>query len=120
MILLRDVMSRLFDSIGPDAGAAEALRKMDAQNFRELPVCEGDRVVGLLVDRELREAASRPGPLRVRDVMRREFDTGREDGSLARAVARMRDRDLALLPVLDARRRMLGVFTLGGPWRRRR
>jgi len=32
----------------------------------------------------------------------------------------MRQRDISVLPVLDSERRLLGVFTLGGPWRRRR
>ena len=124
MLILKDVISRHFESISPDALVREAIEKMNHLNLTMLPVCELDRVVGVLAEPELRrtiDACSQdPEKARVRDIMCAEVVTGHEDEDLALVVAMMRRREISVLPVLDSEERLLGVFTLGGPWRRRR
>ena len=125
MVLLRDVMSRHFECIGPDRPVCEAVEKMNRLNLSALPVCGKDqRVVGILSEpqfsRQLAAVDQDPALMTVSEVMCAEVDTGWEDESVADVVTRMRRNETIVLPVLDADERLLGVFCLGGPWRRRR
>jgi CBS domain-containing protein len=51
-------MTRRPVTIGPDAGAEEALDKMLEGGFRHLPVMEGERLVGMVSMRDLSRALS--------------------------------------------------------------
>lgn len=59
-----DVMTRDPKVIGPDRPIREALRLMQEGGFRRLPVVEGGRLVGILSDRDLRQAMNIPMILR--------------------------------------------------------
>lgn len=45
---LAQVMTREPDTIGPEEGVDEAIRRMDEFGYRHLPVVEGESVVGVL------------------------------------------------------------------------
>jgi CBS domain-containing protein len=49
---LSDVMTAKPQTVEPDCSAIEALRLMHARNFRHLPVCDGDRLVGVVSRRD--------------------------------------------------------------------
>lgn len=115
MVALKDVMSRHYESVHPDAPARDALRQMNALNLSMLPVCDGRRVVGMLCDGPETDVDAQR---RVRDLMSSEVLTGRVDQDVREVIAIMRTRDIRTLPVLDEREELVGVFTLGGPWKR--
>lgn len=50
---VRDVMTPRPTSVPSDASAVEAARRMVAEDVGSLPVVEGDRVVGMVTDRDL-------------------------------------------------------------------
>lgn len=50
-------MTREVVTLGPDASALEAWEICYAMNVRHLPICEGGRLVGLVSDRDLRDAS---------------------------------------------------------------
>src|SRR5438093_6589496 len=52
-MLLRDVMTRSVEEITPQASLAEAAQKMRSLDVGALPVCEGDKLVGILTDRDI-------------------------------------------------------------------
>lgn len=116
MVALKDVMSRHYESVHPDAPAREALRQMNALNLSMLPVCDGRRVVGMLA--EPPEGADGADGKAVRDVMTLEILIGHEDQDVRDVIAVMRTRDIRTLPVLDRSDELVGIFTLGGPWKR--
>lgn len=124
MTILKDVMSRYFDTVPPDASMKEALAQLDGLNLSMLLVCRDRRVVGALMDPEsrlrLRESGRDPEVARVRDYMTTEIMSGREDQEVKALVASMRQRSVHMIPVLDGESRLLGVFSLGGPWRRKK
>src|SRR6266498_2610299 len=70
---LKDIMTRDVEVIHPDATLAEAAAKMDSLNVGALPVCDGDRVLGVITDRDITVRAtavgSNPQAARVRDAM---------------------------------------------------
>ena len=50
---LRDIMTRDVEIIAPKATVQEAAKKMQDLNVGALPVCDGDKLTGMLTDRDL-------------------------------------------------------------------
>lgn len=115
-------MSRAFESIPPDATVKEAAARMNQLNLSMLPVCEAQRVVGILIEpdlqRKLLALRRDPALVPVREIMATTVVTGRDHEDLREVVPMMRAKEIQVLPVLDASDMLLGVFTLGGPWKR--
>jgi CBS domain-containing protein len=122
MTVLRDLMSRHFETVLPDCPMKEAMDRMEKLNLSMLLVCLDRRVLGALVESELRALRGGDcpdlGETEVREFMCLDVLSGQEDQDVRELVAPMRQRNLPLIPVLDHDRRMVGVFTLGGPWKR--
>lgn len=53
-MLVRDRMTKDPKTIEPDDFLAQALRTMQAGGFRRLPVMEGNKLVGIITERDLR------------------------------------------------------------------
>jgi predicted transcriptional regulator len=121
MVILRDVMTRHFEMIHPEVSLKDAAAKMSTMNLSMLPVCEEKRVVGVLkgpaVNRRMQADERDPRTVKVRDVMEAVTLTGRADQELKAIVLQMREKKVAVLPVLDLDESLIGVFSLGGPWK---
>ena len=50
---LKDVMTHNVEVVRPDASLVEAARTMDSLDVGPLPVCDGDRLVGIVTDRDI-------------------------------------------------------------------
>ena len=70
---VNEVMTRSAECTRPDATLHEAAERMKALNVGSLPVCDNDRLVGMVTDRDITVRATAEGlpPTlgRVRDVM---------------------------------------------------
>lgn len=70
---LKEVMTPGVEVIAPEATIREAAEKMSHLDIGPLPVCDGDRLVGMLTDRDItvRAVAEGRNPVttRVREVM---------------------------------------------------
>lgn len=55
-MLVKQVMSRNVSSVSPDTAIRDALAITTANRFRHLPVLDNDRLVGIISDRDLRNA----------------------------------------------------------------
>jgi CBS domain-containing protein len=115
---VRDVMTRDVATCAPDASLAEAARVMWVRDCGFVPVTEGATgpLCGVVTDRDACMAAYTQGKalsdISVRTAMATDVATVREDESLARAHALMRDRRVRRLPVVDSDRRVVGVLSL--------
>ena len=122
MITLGEIMSRHYEFIRTDETAQSALRKMESLNLIMLPVCENGRLVGALdasqAMRRLQSERLEPAQAKVGEIMSTDVLTASEQDHVQEFVQIMRQRGIALLPIVDAERRILGVFSLGGPWKR--
>lgn len=122
MTVLKDVMSRHYDSIDPDRPMKEALRQIETLNLSLLLVCRDRQVLGVLdestLTRRVEESGRDPAATPVRDFMSPDVLVGYEDQDVREFVSPMRERNIHAIPVLDSDSRMVGLFTLGGPWRR--
>jgi len=51
----RDIMTKSVITATPNETVGDALRRLEDQSIRHLPVVEGERLVGMISDRDLRE-----------------------------------------------------------------
>lgn len=112
-----EVMTRGVEIIAPDGTLQEAARKMKALDVGFIPVCERDRLVGTLTDRDItvRAAAEgrNPTDASVRDVMTADVVFCSEDDSVEKAAALMEKNQIRRLCVVGADGRLVGVVSLG-------
>ncbi len=50
---IRELMNQHIEVIHPDASVTEAAQKMRQVDVGPLPVCDGERLVGILTDRDI-------------------------------------------------------------------
>jgi CBS domain-containing protein len=114
---IRDILTKDPEVIHPDATICEAARMMKQHDIGMLPVCDGDRLVGSLTDRDLtiRAIADGADPLktRVREVMTSRIYHCFEDDGLAEATRIMEDQQIRRLPVLNREKRLIGIISVG-------
>lgn len=114
---LKDVMTRRVDVIHPDATLEEAAEKMKSLDVGPLPVCDGDRLVGMITDRDITVRATSEGkdPKRtpVRDVMTEDVKWCFEDEDVRAAADVMSKAQIRRLVVLNRDKRLVGIVSLG-------
>lgn len=114
---VKDLMRRGAETVSPDDTIKHAAVKMEACEIGPLPVCDGERLVGMITDRDITVravAAGRdPSTTTVRETMTaEEIAWCEEDQDLDSAIALMREREVRRLPVLDRNRRLVGMLAL--------
>src|SRR5262249_53806547 len=108
--------SREIYSVSPDATVFEAVRFMDAKNVDALVVMEGERLVGIISERDytrkimLRGKRSRE--TKVAEIMSTNvFTTNRREG-VETCLRLMTDQHIRHLPVVDDDK-VVGVISIG-------
>ena len=113
---LQDVMTAEVEVIAPEASLSEAAETMSHRDIGPLPVCEGERLVGMLTDRDITVRAVVAGrdPLttRVRDVMTPDVVYGFEDQDVEDAARLMEQYQIRRLPVSTA----ANSWSAWSPW----
>jgi CBS domain-containing protein len=114
---LKEVMTRRVEVICPDATLEEAAEKMKSLDVGPLPVCDGERLVGMITDRDITVRATSAGkePKRtpVRDVMTEEIKYCFEDEDVQVAADLMAKAQIRRLVVLNRDKRLVGIVSLG-------
>ena len=111
-----EVMTRQVAVAAPDDTLQKAAGRMAELDTGVLPVGEGDRLVGMVTDRDLavRVAAEGRDPARtkVREVMTPEVHYVFEDEDLRHVAATMAEQQVRRLPVMNRNKRLVGVVSL--------
>ena len=114
---LKDMMTPGVEVSAPEARLYEAAEKMSHLAIGPLPVCEGERLVGMLTDREITVravAAGRdPRTWGVRDIMTPDVVYGFEDQDVEDAARLMEQYQIRRLPVLNRSKQLVGMVALG-------
>jgi CBS domain-containing protein len=114
---LKDVMTREVEVIRPDATLHEAAEKMKTLDVGPLPVCDRDRLVGMITDRDITVRATAqgwvPGLTKVRDVMTQDVTYCFEDQDVEEAARLMEEKQIRRLVVLNRDKRLVGIVSLG-------
>ncbi len=107
-MLVKDKMTPRPIVVSPDMPVSEALKIMRDGRFRRLPVVQAEKLVGIVTDRELREAI--PSDHTVENVMHKQPLTIREDELLETAALMMRNNKVGALPVMQDKA-LVGIVT---------
>lgn len=113
---LTDLMSRDVKVISPDTTIREAATQMREGDFGMLPVGENDRLIGAITDRDIAiraVAQGKEGHTKVREVMSEGIAWVFEDQSVEDAAKMMSERQVRRLPVVDRKKRLVGIVALG-------
>lgn len=90
---------------------------MEGNGTGALPVGENDRLVGMLTDRDITlRAVARgkaPDDCTVREVMSSSIKYVYEDETVENAAKNMGELQVRRLPVLDRKKRLVGIVSLG-------
>jgi len=112
-----EVMTRGVECIGPEATLQEAAAKMKSLDVGTLPVCDHDRLVGMVTDRDITVRATAEGDsptvVHVRDIMTPGVLYCFEDALVRDAAELMRQKQVRRLVVLNQDKRMVGILSLG-------
>ena len=103
--------------IRPETTLIEAAQKMKSLDIGMLPVCDGDRLVGVITDRDitLRGVAQGfdPKTARVQEVMTPEVIYCFDDEDVKDVAKKMEEKQVRRLPVLNREKRLVGIVSLG-------
>ncbi len=116
MATIRDLMTSDIKTVSPDDSAREAAGFMLSADTGSIPVCEDDKVVGMITDRDIavRGVAAGKGPdCSVRELMSSDIVCARESDDAAEVAQRMSDAQVRRLPVLGEGDRLVGMVSLG-------
>lgn len=113
---LRDVMTRDVEVVSAGASLKEAAGKMKSLDVGLLPVCDGDRLQGILTDRDITIRATADGrdpkKTKVTDVMSTDLAYCLEDQEVEEAVSLMEARQIRRIPVVNQDKRLVGIVSL--------
>lgn len=114
---VKNLMTKNAECTRPDATLQEAAQRMKSLDVGALPVCENDRLVGMVTDRDIAvrsvSEGHDPSQDRVRDIMTSGIVCCTEDQDVSDAARIMREKQIRRLPVLDGERRLVGIVSLG-------
>jgi len=112
---LREVMTPNAEVIPPDATIGDAAKKMRDLDVGALPVCDGNRLCGMITDRDIAiraVAEGRDSHTPVRDSMTEEPICCFEDQEYEEAAALMREHQIRRLPVVNRDKDLVGLVSL--------
>jgi CBS domain-containing protein len=111
-----EVMTREIETVSPDQPVQKAASFMLSADAGSIPVTEGDRLVGMITDRDIavRGIAKGYGPdTPVRELMTDDLVIVRIDDDVEDAASKMSDAQVRRLPVIDSDERLCGIVSLG-------
>jgi CBS domain-containing protein len=122
---LREIMTHDVHAVPPDASLRRAAQEMQACDVGALPVCMGDKLVGIITDRDIATRGvaegKDPSSCPVSEAMTPELIYCFSDEDVQRAVELMEFKQIRRLPVMDRNTmRLVGIVSLGDLATRRR
>lgn len=114
---VKDLMTPDVTVIGPGESLAAAAKKMAEQDIGFLPVCDGERVVGAITDRDITIRGVAEGcdvqRTSVRDVMTPDIKYCFEDDDIEKTAHLMRENQIRRIIVVNRDKKLVGVVALG-------
>ena len=114
---ISECMTRDVQVVKPDQPIREAAQFMLSADAGAMPVCDGDRLVGMVTDRDIavRAVAEGRGPeTPVREAMTDHVDYCFEDDEIEEVALKMSDAQVRRFPVLRRQdNRLVGIVSLG-------
>jgi CBS domain-containing protein len=113
---VKDVMAPDVETVRPNQSVKEIAQRMARQAIGYFPVCERNRLLGIVTDRDItcRAVADGRDPMatKVREVMSKAVAYCFDDDDLAAAIHLMEQNRIRRIPVLDHGERLVGILSL--------
>jgi len=122
-MFVADWMTKKVFTVSPDSSISDAVKLTKEKGIKHLPVVKGDKIKGLLSDRDIKEyVPSRAASFdvfelhsllaktKVKSVMKTAIVTTSPDTPIEEAALIMLDKNIGCLPVLD-RNRIVGIIS---------
>jgi CBS domain-containing protein len=117
MTQVSEVMTRDVRTLTPRDSIVRAAQAMDELDIGVIPVCEGDRLVGMVTDRDIVvRGLARGGPVEntaLEQVMSHDPRWCFEDQPLDEVLEQMREVRIRRIPVFDHHQHLVGMLSLG-------
>jgi CBS domain-containing protein len=113
---ISEVMTTNVKVVRPDDTVQNAARMMADMDVGAIPVCDGDRLQGMITDRDITiraTAEGRGGNTPVRDVMTSDVVWCSAEDDSQEVLNRMADAQIRRIPVVDQDRNLVGIVALG-------
>jgi CBS domain-containing protein len=114
---VKQAMHKGVQWVDPDTPVVELARLMREHDIGAIPIGENDRLVGMVTDRDIVCRCIAAGldakAQRARDVMTEGIVFCQERQELDDAARLMESRRVRRLPVIDGKKRMTGILSLG-------
>jgi CBS domain-containing protein len=115
---VKDAMHKGVEWVGPDTPIVEVAKLMRKHDIGAIPIGEDDRLIGMVTDRDivckgLAEDSFDARRATAQDVMTAGIHCCAEDDDLAKAVRHMKTLKVRRLPVINKKKRMTGILSLG-------
>jgi len=111
------VMTPNVECISPDSSLQEAARRMKSLDVGFLPVCENDRLIGTITDRDIAIRAVAEGQdartTRAREVMSTQVYYCFDDQDISECGQAMQRQEVRRMLVMDRNKNLVGVVSLG-------
>ncbi|HMK60980.1 MAG TPA: CBS and ACT domain-containing protein [Dissulfurispiraceae bacterium] len=122
-MFVSDWMTRKVSTVTPEDSVSSAMTIMRERNINHLPVVKGEKVAGIVSDRDIKEyAPSKATTLdvyelhylldkaKIREIMKKDVTTVSAETPIEEAAMIMHDRDIGCLPVVSGDR-LVGIIS---------
>ncbi len=117
MKLVSQIMTRGVRGVKPSDSVIRAAQAMQELNVGALPVCDDERLVGILTDRDIAVRGVAQGladqDAKVHEIMTREVKWCTGDESVDKVLQTMSIHQLRRMPVVDRQHHLVGMVSLG-------
>lgn len=118
MQLISEIMTRDVTSVAPEDTIRRAAELMDDLNIGVLPVCNGEKLVGMITDRDITVRATAQGmdpeATTIGDVMTGDVSCCYDDQAVDEVMEQMASSQIRRLPVIDHNtEKLVGIVSLG-------
>lgn len=114
---ISQLMTRDVTVIAPHDNVQHAAQMMKDRNVGSLPVCDGQRLVGMITDRDIAvravAAGRSPKDCHVTEVMTGDVLWCYEDQTVGAILDEMGDEQVRRVPVVNADMQLVGIVSLG-------
>ena len=114
---VREIMTSNVECLAPDASLKDIAQEMKSLDVGFIPVCENDRLVGTVTDRDIVIRAVAEGmdinTCKARNIMSREIIYAFDDDNVKTVAEKMREQDVRRILILDKAKRLVGVVSIG-------
>lgn len=113
---VKDIMTQPVEYVTPTTAIREIAKMMESKDIGSVPVCEGNRLVGIVTDRDIVARIIATGKslesVSAKDIMSTDIQSISSDTDVHEAANKMSEYQIRRLPVVD-QGNIVGMLALG-------